>query len=263
MQYTEILQKAGLTEPQAVIFEALIKEKDAKAGKLAKLLPLKRGLIYKSLEDLVALGLVEKEEKPGEIARFRPKHPAMLREVAEKRTQAMKEAEAALAGVLPALVSQYNLGSGTPGVLVYEGEEGIEKVLDDSLQSKTEILTYADIEAIAKYIPKENEAYVKNREKFDITKRGIVLDTSFAREYLKGYHAFVTDTHFLKASTHSFESVMMMYDGKISYLTLSEEKKIGVIIADPQLYVLHKTLFEFLWKATEEVVPEILNPNFS
>ena len=251
MQYTEILQKAGLTEPQAVIFEALIKEKDAKAGKLAKLLPLKRGLIYKSLEDLVALGLVEKEEKPGEIARFRPKHPAMLREVAEKRTQAMKEAEAALAGVLPALVSQYNLGSGTPGVLVYEGEEGIEKVLDDSLSAKEAIYSYVDVEAVEKQIGEMNARYMRKREKLDIYKKLLVPDTPFIRDIYSKEKSLVTEARAIPMSMTPFEVTMQIYDGKVSYLTLSSERKLGVIIEDPHIYQMHKYLFETLYEKAE------------
>lgn len=265
---TNTLTQAGLTEAQAVVYTALLKYGEQKAGPLTKKTPLKRGLVYKSLEDLVAFGLAEKKEDPGKVAVFLPKHPSNLRELVESRTKALQEAESVLEGLLPNLTSEYNLLSGTPGVLVYEGKEGIEKVLEDSLTSRTEILSYADIDAIARYIPQENKAYAKKREHKDISKRGIVLDTPLSREYLKNYHKLVTDTRFLKTEqAHHFESVMMIYDNKISYLTLTEKQKIGVIIADPQLYTLHKTLFETIWKTLgggpkEKPAEEMVNPEF-
>lgn len=270
--YQETLKQAGLTDAQATVYGILLAQGKQKAGSIAKKSPLKRGLVYKALDDLVALDLVVKEEDPGKVALFEPKHPTKLRELIESRSQRLKDAELVLDGLMPSLISEFNLIAGTPGVQVYEGKEGVEKVLNDSLTSKTEILTYADIEAIDCHIAQENEAYVKKREKLDITKRGIVLDTPFAREYLKNYHHLVTETHFLKASSHPFESVMMIYDGKISYLTLNEQKKIGVIISDQQLYTLHKTLFEFIWQVTgkkeekseqQQEESGMLNPNFS
>lgn len=265
-EYTEVLKKSGLTESQAIVFEALLLYGEQKAGALVKYVPLKRTLVYKVLDDLVTLGLAEKKEESGEVARFLLKHPTNLRELVEGRVKSLKEAEQTLEGLIPTLTSQFNLKSGQPGVLVYEGSEGIERILADSLTSKTEVLTYADIDAIVKYIEKENQAYVKKRERLDVVKRGIVLDTPLSREYLKGYHKFVTDTHFLKSKEHPFQSVMMIYDDKISYLTLTETKRIGVIIADPQLYILHKMLFEFIWKMTEEKaqeIPDLINKNFS
>ena len=64
----------------------------------------------------------------------------------------------------------------------FEGEEGIKKVLEDSLYSKEEISSYADITSIQKYIPKINEWYVDQREKKGIKKKGILLDTPEARQ---------------------------------------------------------------------------------
>jgi hypothetical protein len=89
---------------------------------------------------------------------------------------------------------------------------------------------------------------VAEREKKDIAKRVFVFDTPTSREYLKDYHKLVTDFQFLQLTANSdFESVMMIYDGKISYLTLSEERKLGVIIDDPKLYALHRATFNLLW----------------
>lgn len=251
MQYTEILQKSGLTEAQAMIFESLIKEKNIKAGKLAKLLPIKRGLVYKSLEDLVMLGLVEKEEKSGEVAQFRPKHPSLLRELVEKRTMAMKDVEQALQGVLPSMVSQYNLGFGAPGVLFYEGLEGIEKVLEDSLTAKEIIYSYVDVEAVEKSIGDINARYMKKRERLDIYKKLLVPDTPFIRGLYTKEKSLVTEVRAIPESAISFEVTMQIYDGKVSYLTLANDRKLGVIIEDPHIYQMHRYLFEMLYDKAE------------
>jgi hypothetical protein len=130
------------------------------------------------------------------------------------------------------------------------------RVLEDSLTSKTEIYSYADIEAIQKYIPTVNKKYVKKRNDLKLKKKGIALDTPFTRKFLKDYYPGITETKLIDTKdAPDFQTVMQIYDGKISYLTLSEKKKMGVIIEDRHIYNMHKYLFEYLWKITPEFKP--------
>lgn len=249
--YTENLKQVGLSEAQALVFEALLKEKEIKAGKLAKYLPLKRGLIYKSLDDLVALGLTEKQEAPGKVALYRAKHPTALRSVVETKERAIRDAERAIEGLLPVLSSDFNLHSSQPGVLVYEGEVGVEKVLDDSLQAKEVIYSYVDVEAVEKNIGEINARYMRKREKLDIYKKLLVPDTPFIRELYAEERSLVTEVRAIPMSATPFEVSMQIYDGKVSYLTLAHDRKLGVIIENPAIYQMHKYLFETLYDRAE------------
>lgn len=256
-EHTQTLKKAGLSESQAIVYEALLSLGEERAGSLAKQLPLKRTLIYRVLEDLKGLGLIEKDEQPGAVAVFSPKHPSSLRTLIETREQEAREAQEVLGGLLPSLTSQFNLRSGAPGVLVYEGKEGIEKVLSDSLNSKTEILTYADIEPIVKYIDVINRRYASRRDKLGIDKRALLLDTPFAREYMGDYHRLSTDVKLITLENVSpFQSAMEIYDDRVAYITFAPDKMMGVIIHDPYLYEMHKYLFEYAWKMAQVLPPE-------
>lgn len=256
-EHTQTLQKAGLSESQAIVYEALLTMGSERAGNLAKHTPLKRTLVYRILEDLSALGLIEKEEKPGAVALFTPKHPSSLRSLVEKREEATRQAQEVLGGLLPTLTSRFNLKSGAPGVLVYEGKEGIEKVLNDSLNSKTEILTYADIEPIVKYIDAINRRYASRRDKLGIDKRALLLDTPFAREYMSDYHRLSTDVKLVTLeNVPPFQSAMEIYDNRVAYITFAPDKMMGVIIHDPYLYEMHKYLFEYAWKMSQAMPRE-------
>jgi sugar-specific transcriptional regulator TrmB len=247
ISYSNTLTQAGLALDQATIYELLIQNGAMPAGKISQKTPLKRGLVYKVLDELIAMGLVLKKEVPGKVALFEPAHPLKLKELAEKKEEQAKNAQNVLNGVLGALTSSYNLVSGKPGVLFYEGLDGVSKVLDDSLESKTEILSYVDIEAIVKNIDSINKAYATKRERLQIKKRGIILDSPFAREYLSNYYTAVTDSKLITYDAPPFQSVMQIYDNKISYITLVPGKMMGVIIEDMFIYNMHKYLFEFLW----------------
>lgn len=251
MQYEELLIKAGLTPDQSKIYETALKAGVLPASKIALKAGIKRGLGYKVIEQLVAMGLMEKIDK--KVALFAANHPSKIKEIIQKRSDDLKSTEIALAGAIGPMISDYNLTSGKPNVQFFEGEEGVKKVLEDSLYSREEILTYADITSIQKYVPKINEWYVEQREKKGIKKRGILLDTPEARAILASYHKSVTDSKLIKLTAPPFESVMQIYDGKISHITLSEDQMIGIIIEDPSIYEMHKALFNFTWNKADNV----------
>jgi hypothetical protein len=213
--------------------------------------------VYKILDELVGFGLAEKEELSGEVAQFAPKHPSALREFMELREKKLKEATQSIEGIFPSLVSSFNLSSGGPGVQVFEGKEGVEKVLNDSLTSKTIIYTYADIEAIVGNIDAINKRYASRRDKLGIDKKAILLDSPFSQDYMKNYHRVVTDIKLVSVKdAPPFQSALEIYDGKVAYITFAPEKMIGVIIHDPYLYALHKYMFEALWERTPEYETE-------
>lgn len=245
--YKDILLQSGLSANEAVVYEYLLKNGESPAGLINKKTPLKRGVIYNALADLIKKGLVLEKKKKG-VAYFIPNHPQKLKEYIETKEGKIKKAEVTLEANLPALVSDFNMVSGRPGVRFYEGLNGIKKVLADSLTAKSTIYTYADIEAIVKYIDDINRTYVKKRDALKIKKKAILIDSPFARDYLKDYHRETTDMRFINYNLYPFNSVMQIYEGKISYITLSEKSMIGVIIEDKNIYQMHKSLFEYAWK---------------
>ncbi|NTW29784.1 MAG: TrmB family transcriptional regulator [Candidatus Moranbacteria bacterium] len=249
MFYSETLSKSVLTPAQAEVYESLLTHGAQTAGSLARKTSLKRGLTYKVLDDLVGMGLAEKEEEEGKVAVFSPKHPSVLRDLVEFRRRALKDAELSLDAVLPSLISNFNIVSGAPGVEIYEGPEGIERVLNDSLSSKTVIYTYADSEAVEKYAKDINMRYVKKREKLGIPKKLLLFDSPTARKRMAALAPETSDTKLMAASgDHTLlRSAVEIYDGKIAYVTFSPDRMIGVIISDPFLYALQKYVFEYLW----------------
>lgn len=243
----DLLLSAGLTEDEAMVYQFLLAQGGSTAGQIIKGIGLKRGHVYNILKGLVLKNLVEQSER-GKVAFFQLDHPTRLYQHVQQRVQGMHQAARALKEVFPDLVSEFNISHHKPGVYYYEGMLGIKQVLDDSLTAKETILTYADIEAIEKFIHDVNEEYVTNREKLGIKKRALILDTPFAREQLKDYHPDVTDLKFVPSDVAPFRTVMQVYDGRTSYISLSEERMLGIIIEDPAIYRMNKFLLEAIWR---------------
>lgn len=253
MLYEQFLIQIGLSKEQANVYEALVTGGLIPARSITQKTGIKRGMVYKTLDQLMNMGLVEKKEDISKIALFFPTHPNNLRKILEKREQEIKSVELSLNSVINKISSDFNLISGKPNVQFFEGMEGMKKVLEDSLSAQTEIYSYADIEAIQKYIPDINADYVKKREKFNIKKKAILLDTPFSRNFVKDYYKDVTDIRFINTQTTPFNTIVQIYDNKVSYITLSEKEMIGVIIEDKHIYTMHRDLFEYNWKSAEEI----------
>lgn len=263
--YGQFLIQAGLTKDQAAVYQVLIQGGLTLARAINQKTGLKRGLVYKILEQLIELGLVEKREDLGKIALFAPTHPGILKKLIENRVQSMKNAEVALDGVMGKLVSDFNLISGKPNVQFFEGTAGIIKIADDSLTSTTEILSFIDNEAVNKYAPEINAEYVKRRRKEGIKKKMISVDGDYIRERIKGFDPETTEVRVIPKN-FGFTTVMQIYDNKISYLTLDERRRVGVIIESPEIYQMHKTLFENTWDQAIQIFPQpprLQSPKFS
>ncbi|KKQ47816.1 MAG: Transcriptional regulator [Candidatus Moranbacteria bacterium GW2011_GWD2_37_9] len=251
--FEQSLIQLGLSYTQAAVYEALLKSGPLPAGKIAKKTEFKRGLIYKILEELGESGLIEKKEEENKVAIFEVKHPLQLRDFAEKKQQEARDAKLALEGVLPAIVSEFNLVSQKPGILFFEGEEGIREVLADSLSSRSEIYTYADMESVVKYMDKINKDYVKKRNKLGLKKKVVMIDNEFTREYMKKYYKETTDVRFIDHELYPFSALTEIYDGTISYVTAEKGNKIGVIIKNESIYKMQKALFEFVWNNAKKI----------
>ena len=252
--YKDIFTDINLGSSEAIIYEYLLKNGESPAGEIIKKTPLKRGLVYKILDNLIEKGLViEKKSIPSKkqgrnkISHFLPNHPEKLREFIENEKKRLNRAKNTLEASMPAIISDFNLISGKPGVRFFEGLEGIKKILDDSLSAKETIYSFADLEAVVKFINKINQDYVAKRDALQIKKKVIFIDSLFVRNYLKDYHRDTTFMKFIDHKLYPFSSVMQIYDGKISYITLSAKSKIGVLIEDKNIYQMHKSLFEFAW----------------
>lgn len=254
-EYQQSLVLTGLTAQQARVYGALVQQGPLPASKAALAAGLSRPLCYKVLAELEQAGFVEKIDKPGTVARFIAAHPLKLKEAADKRFEEAQSAKAALEGTIGKLVSDYNLQTGKPGIRFFEGKDGIRECINDALTSRTEIYSYVDIAAIEREIPDISRDFARARQKLGLKKKNIGIDTQENRAEVEGYYTDVTEERLIPWPSDSFGTVMQIYDGKVSYLTITEPM-IGIIIADPHIYRMHRSLFETTWNDPRAYVTE-------
>ena len=138
---------------------------------------------------------------------------------------------------------------GKPGVQFYEGEEGIREVLMNSLTASGEILAYSDLDVVRKYILKLNTEYTALREEKNMQQRALLIDSPETRSFLQSYDSNVTKQKLITANegATAFQSTMQIYDNRVSYITLTDDYFVGIIITDTHIANTHRFLFESLW----------------
>jgi hypothetical protein len=154
--------------------------------------------------------------------------------------------------VLPGILSAYTLAYHKPGIVLFEGAEAIRRIQEDSLTATGEILQVIDSEAVEKYMAQVNADYVKARLKAGIRKRLLVPDTAYNRAtdgYPAGKYAELTQVRFLSQPMPTFHTSWLLYDKKVSYLTLQPDSTVGVLLEDPSISLMHRSLFEMLWSS--------------
>ncbi len=248
--YFEHLTLAGLTSQQALVYESLLRGGARAASKVANDTHLERVIAYRVLDQLLEMGLVNKKDDPGKVARFEAAHPSRIQELIEQREKDARTAKESFASVLSSLSSEYSLSVGKPSVQFFEGLEGIRTVAFDNLTARGEILAYLDMSVIQAHLKDLNDEYVKVRRRLKIKKRNLVNDTPENRVYLADYHRDITDIRLVDRahSPMQFKSMLQIYDNKISYMTFEKNKYIGVIIEDAHIAELHRQLYEFTWE---------------
>jgi sugar-specific transcriptional regulator TrmB len=250
----KILLGLGLTKVQSEIFSCLLQNGSKKASDIAKITKRPRGVAYKGLEELIDLGLVLKKEGKLGVALFTIEHPSNLEKILERREKDLDKTKKEFTASLPDLVSAYNLVSNKPGVRFYEGEEGLKKVLDDTLTSKTEICLLLNKESLDKEneFREVNDLYKKRREKIGIKKRIIRVGIEpFHKPSIGSDYQKITDIRYID-KTASFKSSIQIYDNKISFQVITKDQIISIIIEDKHIYEMNKFIFDCLWEEAKQ-----------
>lgn len=240
------LTELGLAENEAKLYDTLLKTTDATIPSLLKTTPFSRTLLYYLLGNLEGYGLITSEKK-GSKTHYNAEPPEKLADMIQDREKEFAKQKDLLKNVMGDLYSAYRLAHNKPGVKFFEGDSGIREVTLDSLNATETIYTFADAEAIEKYGKTINQEYVQARLKKGIAKKIIALDTAFSREHYKNSISPLTEVRLIKANIAPFKTGMQVYNSTVSYSTLREDLKIAIIIVDPSIAQMQRSIFEYVW----------------
>jgi len=248
----KILLELGLSKVQSEIFTCLLQNGPKKASDIAKITKRPRGVAYKGLEELIDLGLAAKKENKLGVALFAAEHPANLEKVVEQREKEFNKTKKEFISYLPDFISAYNLASNKPGVRFYEGEDGVKKVLEDTLTGNPDkkLFTFSDVASYATHLSEWNTGYyAPKRKKLGVYEQVIIPDNAQALNYMKNYQSNeVTDILFIDHKKYPFATEINIYSNKVSFVTFAPDFMIGVIVENKEIYTTFLSIFNFIWE---------------
>lgn len=249
-----ILEQLGLSESEALIYELLLELGRKPAQDLVEPSALGRGNVYNILTSLKKKGLVTEIE--GKKTVFEAAPPSKLAALLDRERSKIDQLSASFSGILPLLTSEYNLSTSKPVIQIFEGLDGIERALNDSLTAKSEILTYLDPAEMKGEVADINKRYVTKRRAKGIAKRIILPNNETAKQYLSAMGGELTKIILASKLAQGFKTAMEVYDNKVSFLTMGGTQVIAVIIEDPHIANLQRAQFEYIWAEETQAAAE-------
>ncbi|MEK7185679.1 MAG: helix-turn-helix domain-containing protein [Patescibacteria group bacterium] len=158
--YQKLFLSAGLTEEQAKIYDALLKNKGLPASRISRLCEMERSFVYKILNQLTSLKLAQKIENKGEIAIFRAEHPQRILDMVEEKRVIIENSFNQIRAEIGNAISSYNITIGKPSVRFGEGLSGLEELHQDIIRSGEDIKLFRS--HLDRTFP-ENKALIKKQ----------------------------------------------------------------------------------------------------
>ncbi len=234
MDLTQILQNTGLSEKEAKIYLSLLELQEALPSTIARKANVKRPTTYVILEQLQSKGLVGHIKK-GKFLYFRAQNPHSLIEDQYDKCKMIEKA-------LPDLLQLHEKYTATPQMSVYEGKEGLIKIMEDTLTTKTELLCWADVTIAVTSLKDYYPTYIAKKVKRKIYLRGIFCYDKLALRFKEHSKDELREVHLIPQKKFPFKNEINIYDDKVAII--SHEDKIGVIIQNKNIADTQRSIFE-------------------
>jgi sugar-specific transcriptional regulator TrmB len=247
------LIQAGMREDQAVTYTTLLTKGKITASKLAGFLSYSRPNVYRLLDELIALNLVEKTDAPKMVSTFECSHPTKLREWMMREREALAQRQKAVESTLTDLISTYTALSGKPGVRVLQGTAGIEELYEDILNERAPICLIR-----SPYDDRHPEIFEKvltqitEQVRLGITTRAITpLDNETIEELEILDRKNLVTRRLLELEHLDIPAQIILYADKVA-ITAFDGELMTTIIQNKAISGTFQLVFEFIWRALEQ-----------
>lgn len=237
MDNLEILKKAGLSDAQAEIYNALLINGAMTPAELAGTTSQSRENCYAIVKKLVDLELVEqtKDKK----VKYRVLNPSNLEILVEKRRKIMAKNEKAVKDNISSLLDVFYANNELPGSRTLEGVDGIEEMYMDMLRVKKDIYMLRTRAAYDIVGTDEDNGFLKKyREQLPILGIHTYALTSVYSGAIKKHKTGRDDATlfhrvWMPEEDYTTPVSIHVYGDKVSFASYSGSAPMAVIITSP------------------------------
>lgn len=239
------LKNLGLSDNEARVYVAMLELGSATVLEISAKAGVNRPTTYVQIESLKRLGLVSTQIK-GKKQLFIAESPEQLEFVIEREKKAVEQKKEELQAVLPELINLFNLAGEKPQVRFLEGKEGLMKMQDELLKSKTkEVVGFTATESVLRIFPDHVQNYASRRVRQGIRSKVIYTDAR-GPVLEKNDEKMLREAKYVSPEQFPFKSDVTIYGDNIAISAL-EGKVVGVIITHKELADSFRALFNLIW----------------
>lgn len=235
MDITQTLQNIGLSEKESKIYLSLLELQEALPSTVARKANVKRPTTYVILEQLQKRGLVGYVKK-GKFLYFRAQNPHALIEDQYNKYTALEKS-------LPELLQMHGKYAATPQMSVYEGKEGLLKIMEDTLTTQTGLLCWADVTEAVTSLKDYYPTYIAKKVKRKIFLRGIFCADKLAQRFKEHGEDELREVYLIPKEKFPFKNEINIYDDKVAIISHTDQ--IGIIIQNKNIADTQRSIFEF------------------
>ena len=244
----DVFNQLGLGENELLIYNELLAKGDRDAGQIIDTTPIKRGTVYNNLKSLTEAGLIEQFDK-NNVAHFRTVHPSKIEEILMRNEEKHKLTQASFAGMLPSLISQYNLIHNRPGVRYYEGVLGLKKIYDDINKERKDICLIRSVyDNKGPEIDRIVISQISKQAKLGIKTRAItpLVDTT-AETVEKLDKERLVERKIIEPGKLELPGQIIIYSDKV-VITDMKISFISTLIQNENIKTTFQKLFDYIWE---------------
>jgi len=238
-----LLKNLDLTDKEISIYYALLQMGPSSIRDIATKADINRGTSYETLKGLAKKGIVNYLPK-GKRRIFQAEDPSRLLALAEEKQQALeKTLEDLKTEIVPGL-RHLKPEFATSNVRFYEGDEGVEFVLKDILNSTDngdKAYSVISTQALREHLYRPFPNFTKQRVNKGIFVRVLAIGEG-------GEEAELAERKWMKGEGDA--SYIAIYPPKVAMISLTKSNfPVAVVIDSDAIAGTHQMMFDTLWQA--------------
>jgi sugar-specific transcriptional regulator TrmB len=230
----ETLKQAGLTNNEALVYNALLEIGPSLAGQISRKTGLHRRTVYDTTEMLIKKGLIAYIVKNNRRL-FEASSPNRFLDILKEKQDLIQEA-------LPQMLEFYTSTKEKQETNFYKGKEGLKNVFEDQLETKKEILIIG-----ASPLAYDIIQFDKSRVKHKIRTK-IIFNKINDKKIPK---IPLSEIKYLPEK-YSSPLAVNIYGNKVALILWSEQNPFAIVINQKEIAEGYRKYFELMWKSAKK-----------
>ncbi len=241
--HTKQLQRFGLSEKEAVVYETLLRTGKTTASQLATQTKLNRSTTYVQLRSLLNLGLVAsfKNEKK---TFFTAQSPENLEVLLHKQITTLERQKKQIKELLPDLAKAYVSHGVTPVIRHFQGKDGLMAMRNEVFNSEDKkIRIVMDYDDLTRVFTKDELRSYSDKRKQQTIQSYIIYSLESGPDFNPFHYQHLKR---IKDASGLFGCDIYIYGNTVSFAAMKSDI-VGVTIDQADIAKAMKRLFDTYW----------------